>query len=195
MTRLLRSRLIAFATLLTLAFCTSTALASGTDVIRDCTDDEVLSKTYTQDEYKDALAELSTDSDQYGNCAAIIKRAQIKALRDARGNGNANGNGSSNGKSQDGATGGGSGSSGGGFGNPPATKQLDSATDEERSAVDLGRKASPAPISLEGVAVKPGLGSSSDLPTPLLILLALVLAGALALAAIRIRALVLARRA
>ena len=31
------------------------ALASGKDVIRDCTDDEVMSKTYTQKEYRDAL--------------------------------------------------------------------------------------------------------------------------------------------
>lgn len=194
MRRLLASRPIALAALLMLACFASNALASGTDVIRDCTDDEVLSKTYTQAEYKAALAELSSDSDQYGNCADIIKRAQLKALRDARSGGNGNGNGSanSNGNGQGGA---GSGGSGGGFGNPPATKQLDSATPEERSAVDLGRKASPTPISLEGVAVKPGLGSSSDLPTPLLMLLALVLAGALALAAIRIRALVLARRA
>ncbi|MGH2841701.1 MAG: hypothetical protein ACRDKY_12845, partial [Solirubrobacteraceae bacterium] len=85
--------------------------------------------------------------------------------------------------------------SGGGFGNPPAAKQLDAATIDERAAVQSERTARPTPVDLEGVAVKPGIGSSSDLPKPLLILLALVLAGALALAAIRIRALVLARRA
>jgi hypothetical protein len=191
-TCLLRTAFITIAALLALAFGASTALASGSDVLDDCTDDEVLSKTYTQQEYKDALAELASDSDQYGNCRSVIKRAQLKALRDARAKdkGSSNGNGN-----QPRAPAAGSGGSGGGFGNPPATKQLKSATADERSAVDVGRKAAPTPVSLEGAAVKPGLASSSDIPTPLLILLALVLAGALALAAIRIRALVLARRA
>ncbi len=55
------------------------ALASGTDVIRDCTDDEVLAKAYTQKEYRDALARLPADADQYGNCRDIIARAQEAA--------------------------------------------------------------------------------------------------------------------
>ncbi len=183
MTCVLRTPLLTIAALLALAFGASTALASGADVIDDCTDDEVLSKTYTQQEYKDALAELSSDSDQYGNCRSVIRRAQLKALSDARSGGQATANNTN-----------GSGASGGGFGNPPAAKQLGSATGDERAAVDTGRTARPTPISLEGVAVRPGIASSSDLPAPLLILLALMLAGALALGAIRIRALVLARR-
>ncbi|MDQ3676922.1 MAG: hypothetical protein M3401_08990 [Actinomycetota bacterium] len=191
MTRLLRSSLIAFAALLALAIGASTALASGQDVIRDCTDDEVLSKAYTQKEYKDALAQLSSDSDQYGNCLDVIKRAQLKASRDARARRNDTTN-AGGGRSGGGAPAGGTG---GGFGNPPAAKQLDSATTDERAAVETGRKSALTPVNVQGAAVKPGIGSASDLPAPLLILLALVLAGALALAAIRIRALVLARRA
>jgi hypothetical protein len=186
---------VVLAALLSLAVFASVARASGKDVIRDCTDDEVLAKTYTQKEYKDALAQLGSDSDQYGDCRDIIKSAQLKALRDAHKkrapttNGGAGGGGS-------GAGGGGGGtSSGGGYGSPPAAKQLQSATPDERSAVDVGRKAARTAINVQGAAVKPGLGSSSDLPAPLLVLLALVLAGALALAAIRIRTLVLARRA
>ena len=35
------------------------ALASGKDVIRDCTDDEVMSRTYTQKDYRAALQELA----------------------------------------------------------------------------------------------------------------------------------------
>lgn len=182
---------MAIAALLALALGASTVLASGEDVIRDCTDDEVLSKTYTQKEYKDALSELAADSDQYGNCRGVIKRAQLDALRDARADSGASANAPGGGRSG----GGGSSTSGRGFGNPPASKQLDSATAEERAAVDAGRAAKLTDVDLEGAAVKPGIGSSSDLPTPLLILLALVLAGVLALAAIRTRARVLARRA
>ena len=53
--------------------------APGKTVINDCTDDEVLSKTYTQKEYRDALAKLPADADQYGNCRDIIARAQEAA--------------------------------------------------------------------------------------------------------------------
>jgi hypothetical protein len=186
---MLRRPFIVLAALLSLAIFASAAHASGRDVIRDCTDDEVLSKTYTQKEYKDALAQLGSDSDQYGDCRDILKAAQLKALRDRH---------RTNTPSTQGKTGNGGGSSngsGGGYGNPPASRQLDAATPGERSAVDAGRTAVQTAVNLQGAAVKPGIGSSSDLPAPLLILLALVLAGALALAAIRIRALVLARRA
>ena len=55
------------------------AAGSGLDVIRDCTDDEVMSKTYTQKEYRDALRELAADIDQYTNCRDVIQRAQAAA--------------------------------------------------------------------------------------------------------------------
>lgn len=188
MTRLLSPpSLIVPVALLVLAISAPTVLASGRDVIRDCTDDEVLSRTYTQQEYKDALAHLAADSDQYGNCRSVIKRAQLKALRDARA--------ARDGKAQPGAgqSGGGGGASGG-FGNPPASQQLGSASAGERAAIEAGRNAPRQAVNVAGAAVKPGIGSASDLPAPLLMLLALVLAGALALATIQIRALVLARR-
>ena len=53
--------------------------------MRDCTDDEVLTKTYTQKEYRDALEQLAADADEYGNCRDVIRRAQLEqaAGRDA----------------------------------------------------------------------------------------------------------------
>lgn len=188
---------IVLAALLLLVLCGPAAHASGKDVIRDCTDDEVLTRTYTQAEYKQALGQLASDADQYGNCRSVIKRAQLAALvgarsKPAKSSGGAGGQGAGGG----GHGGGGSpGSSGGGFGNAPADKQLSSATPDERKAVDKGRRATGKPVDLRGVAVAPSVSSDGTIPTPLLGLLALVLAGALALAAIRIRALVLARRA
>ena len=65
--------------LVLLAAGATQALASGRDVINDCTDDEVLSKSYTQKEYRDALANLPADADQYGNCREVIARAQEQA--------------------------------------------------------------------------------------------------------------------
>ena len=186
MTRL-RPPLTVLAALLALMLCAASALASGKEVIRDCTDDEVLSKTYAQQEYRDALAELAADSEQYGNCGRVIKRAQLSALRDARA--------TRTGGGQAGGEGGGSAAGGGGFGSPPASEQLQSATARERAAVDAGRGSPLHSVNLRGAAVKPGIGGASDLPAPLLVLLALLLAGALTPAAIRIRALVLARRA
>jgi len=200
----LRPPLTVLAALLALMLCAASALASGKEVIRDCTDDEVLSKTYAQNEYRDALAELAADSEQYGNCGRVIKRAQLSALRDARakrtGGGQAGGEGggsAAGGGGGGGAAGGGGGAAGGGggFGSPPASEQLQSATARERAAVDAGRGSPLHSVNLRGAAVKPGIGGASDLPAPLLVLLALLLAGALTPAAIRIRALVLARRA
>jgi len=187
--RLPRIPIATLAALLLLALCGPAAHASGRDVIRDCTDDEVLSKTYTQAEYRQALAQLASDADQYGNCRSVIKRAQLAALRQARPKRDTSVN-------RGGTPGGGSASDKrGGFGNAPAGEQLKSATDEERRAVDAGRSSAGKPVNLRGVAVAPGLGNNGDIPPALLVLLVLVLAGALALAVIRIRAFVLARRA
>src|ERR1700710_1110179 len=78
--RLLRRPLLILTTTLALlASATGAASASGLDVIRDCTDDEVMSKTYTQKEYRDALRQFAADGDQYGNCRDVIRRAQAAA--------------------------------------------------------------------------------------------------------------------
>jgi hypothetical protein len=44
---------LSLALLLLLLVPAATAVASGRDVLRDCADDEVLSKTYTQKEYRE----------------------------------------------------------------------------------------------------------------------------------------------
>jgi hypothetical protein len=183
----MRNLAIALTTVLALLAGTPAALASGRDVINDCTDDEVLSKTYTQQDYHDALAKLPADADQYGNCREIIARAQESA-----------------------ATKGGSkrpGGTAGAAGGPrtpsvqPAKKQLAAASPQDRAAAeDAARNGASVaavpgrPVAVNDVGVAPRSSGVSDLPLPVILVLALLLAGALALAAVRVRSLVHARR-
>jgi hypothetical protein len=172
------------------------ALASGRDVINDCTDDEVLSKTYTQKEYHDALSQLAADADQYGNCRQVISRAQLRAAAHQK-----NDSGAKAAAPAAGRTGGGGGG-GGTVGSAPARQQLADATPAERRAVDKARAdggrrpaVNNTRVDPSKVGTVPGVSRVSDLPTPLVAVLALLLVAALALAAVRIRSLVNARRA
>jgi hypothetical protein len=184
--------------LVLLASGASQALASGRDVINDCTDDEVLAKTYTQKEYRDALKQLPADADQYGNCRDIIARAQDAAA----------GKGSK-GKTTKGATtttpattSAGNTPGGGSTGEPstkPAREQLATASAEDRAAVQEATNEPSAPEvvpSAVGASNGTDAGTSlSDLPAPILALLAFAVVGALGLGAVAIRRLVNARGA
>jgi len=55
------------------------AAASGGDVIADCTKHGTLTKHYSQREYRQALATLPADVDEYGDCRNVIKDAQVAA--------------------------------------------------------------------------------------------------------------------
>jgi len=191
----MRSHLIALAALLALLAGAPAALASGRDVIDDCTDDEVLSKSYTQKEYRDALAKLPADADQYGNCRDIIARAQDGAAT----KGGSGKPGASTAAPADAGTAGGHSPSA--TAQPAAAKDpLAAATDADRDAVDEAARDGATAASGPGNPLAGTVGTApragvSDLPTPILVLLGLLLAGALALAAVRIRSLVNSRRA
>lgn len=170
------------------------ALASGRDVLNDCTDDEVMSKTYTQKEYHDALSQLAADADQYGNCRQVISRAQLRAA--------AGGKKKQGGGAAAAPAGGGTSGGAGAVGSAPAVKQLADATPSERKAVQKARTDAGRPVALDHARVDaskvgtvPGVSQVSDLPTPLVVVLALLLLVALAIAALSIRSLVNARRA
>lgn len=189
----MRKLTLALATTLVLLSSVSSALASGRDVINDCTDDEVMSRTYTQKEYREALAQLPADADQYGDCRDIIARAQEAAA--IKGGASTKKNAATTGTPTSGGPGATPPSS------QPATQQLATATPADRAAaLDAAKHETSAsvaagdPVSAADVATAPG-DSSSDLPTPVLVLLALLFAGALALAAVRVRSLVNTRRA
>ncbi|MDX6718333.1 MAG: hypothetical protein QOJ63_587 [Solirubrobacteraceae bacterium] len=200
----MRNHVIAVATVLALLAGAPPALASGTDVIRDCTDDEVMAKTYTQKEYRDALAKLPADADQYGNCRDIIARAQeSSATKGGARTAPKKGHGAAGGAATPGGGTPGPGAAAAPASSQPAKDQLAAATPADRAAArDATRDGSNATVGpgnpvagTEGVGRAPGASAVSDLPAPILALLALLLAGALALAAVRIRSLVHARRA
>jgi hypothetical protein len=204
---LMRRPLLALLTVLSLLGPVAAAHASGLTVIRDCTYDEVMSKTYTQQEYRDALRELAADSDQYNNCRDVIEHAQEAALAAGRKPPSKGSGGAAKGAAPSAAVpvpvpSGGTKGGAGAIGSPPAAKQLTSATRSERQAIERARTASARPVSLDDTTVDPAkvgtvpdIGQVSNLPTPLAVLLALLLAGTLALAAARIRRLVHTRRA
>ena len=157
------------------------ASADGGRVIRDCTDNGRIEGHYSQSEYRDALAHMPSDVDEYTDCRDVIRRAQLAAAR----------NGSGSGGTKPPAT------------QPPAagTDPLAGASPQERAGVDRAvAEAKSAPVKIGHSVLRPGtLGTRtssavSDIPTPLLIALILVGAGALALAGARIRGRVLARR-
>jgi hypothetical protein len=61
------------------------AAASGSDVIDDCTKHGTLTRRYSQRDYRQALAQLPTDVDEYGDCRNIIHDAQVAGAADGDG--------------------------------------------------------------------------------------------------------------
>jgi hypothetical protein len=144
----------------------ASAPASGRAVIRDCTDDGQLSKGYTQKEYRDALAHLPTDVDEYTDCRDVIRRAQL--------------GGASGSKNGPGGPSGAGGSGGGGGGGLTQASGL-----AEKTALARAQKGGGAPIHIGGQTVTPG-GSRftaadvrNALPAPVLVVLVMLGAGAL----------------
>ena len=175
------------------------AQASGSAVIRDCTDDGQLSKTYTQKDYADALAHLPADVDEYSDCRDVISRARLGAGGGSNGGGSNGSGGAGGGTTGGGTTGGGAAAGDTGTGGPAADPFAD-ATPQERASFQKAVLAGAAPVKLDGRPITPGtLGGRtstgvSDLPTPLLVILALLGLGALGAAGLGTRRLVLGRR-
>ena len=157
------------------------AWASGTAVIKDCTDDGVIQGHYSQQDYKNALNNLPTDVDEYTNCRDVIKRAQLAA------SGGGGGGGTSGGSAVPVA--------------PPGTDPLAGASESERAAVEAARNGgADKPIRIGGKLVQPGklgfgaLGSPTTLPNSLIAVLVAIGIAAAAAAATYVRNRVVARR-
>jgi len=181
------------------------ASASGSAVIKDCTLDGQLNKTYSQKDYADALANLPADVDEYSDCRDVIRRAQLGGAGGGRNSsGGGGGGGTAGGGTGGGTTGGGTGAGAtGGDAGTAATPQTDpfqGASDEEKASYQKAVQTGSAPVQLDGRPVTPadfgGAQSTgfSDLPAPLLALLALLAAGAVAALALGTRRVVNGRR-
>ena len=143
-----------------LAFGSASASANYEDLLLDaCGRDGKVNGTYSQDDYRKALANIPADADQYSDCRAIIRAAQLAAA-----------------SGQDILT-------------PAAAADiLSSATPEEQQAVAQAVDSSTgAPVKVGDAVVSPasyGAGREvaagiSDLPPPLLAALGLLAVGAL----------------
>lgn len=173
------------------------ALASGDDVLRDCNDDERLSKRYSQEEYREALDNIPADIRQYTNCQAVIRQAQLSAAGSSSGGGSGSGGGAIGGP--------GGGAAGGGTGGTTASpaETLAAATPEQKRELAEVVEEAPAPVTLPGagavdptsVGEVPGIDAVGELPTPLGVLLILMTAGAAMLGLTRLRSRVGGRRA
>src|SRR5206468_12462515 len=105
---------------LTLTFAllpSASALASGSAVIRDCTDDGRLEGHYSQRDLRDALASIPSDVDEYTNCRDVIRRAAFNGAGGSGGGGAGRGGRGAGGSGGGGKGGGGApGGEFGGFG-------------------------------------------------------------------------------
>jgi hypothetical protein len=152
-------RLIAAAAVATcLLLPTAPAFASGADVIKDCLKNGRLTHTYSQKEYKQALANMPTDVAEYSDCQAVIRAAQVGLGR----------------------------GSGTGTGREPfsgATPQEAAAVQQQIAAAQkTGGKPQRIGTGKEAKVVTPGAlsyravsAATSELPTPLLVLVVLIL--------------------
>jgi hypothetical protein len=173
-----RSSLAIVTALLVLA---SPGSASAAGLTEDCQDGKI-DGTYTQAQYRQALSGIATDLDEYSDCRAVIRRAQLAAARRGAGGGQ---DGAGAGGTGGGTTGGGGGSAGGaaggGTGGDPSNTirpdPLDGASSEERRALQEAVAGGDAPVTVAGGPVRPGDGAgdtSHDVPGPLLALLVLL---------------------
>ncbi len=134
-----------------------------------CGNDGAVNGNYTQSEYRDALANIPTDADQYSDCRAILTAAQLSA---------ASGDGTSDGAA----------SSGGSAVTQQSTtsQPSKSETNSVDAAVSDAVKNGGGPVVIGAATVNPdALGASrsiSSLPTALIVALALI--GSAAIAAI-----------
>jgi len=132
--------------------------ASAAGLTEDCQDGKI-DGTYTQAQYRQALSGIATDLDEYSDCRAVIRRAQLAAARRGAGGGQ---DGAGAGGTGGGTTGGGGGSAGGTGGDPTNTIRpdpLDGASSEERRALQEAVAGGDAPVTVAGGPVRPGDGA------------------------------------
>jgi hypothetical protein len=132
----------------------------GEKIILRCTHGESLSG-FSQSAYRQALKELSADSEEYSGCSLEIREAELAGASGSHGGG---------------------GAGGGGGGQSAAAPVAVTATPAERRAITHAEHGGSEAVSLNGGIVHPGVvhvdvaSALSSLPTPVLVTLAFLLA-------------------
>lgn len=202
--------------LLALAFVPATAAAATTEaILRDCEQDGIVQGDYTRAELREALRNIGTDLDQYGDCRGALADASFGNAPTADATGGVTGDPTSTGSGAgvgglDGgsaANGAGSGGAGRGAGVDAAiaglggSDSLETAGNvQEQQLLDGVRATPPSATEIAGqpIAVGPAgfvaTPGARALPTPLLVALTLLTVAALATAAPTVRRRVPARR-
>jgi hypothetical protein len=183
MRRLLTALIIAC-----LAAPAAAAADSGaTKLVIDACRDEHIDGTYTQAQYKKALEQIPSDSDEYTACRDVLERGRLAALGNKhKSGGGGGGNAAGGGSGSSGGSGGGSSSGTSGASPAPAADPLATATPAQKKALAKAGQ-SAQPVDIGGKLVKPGdlgvgalAGSGHSVPTTLTALIALLAASALA---------------
>jgi len=145
--------------------------STGGTIIDRCIHGQPLSG-FSQQAYREALANLPTEVEEYSDCANLIRRAELSAAGGA-----------------------------GGAGEPAAATAPIPLSPAERRALNNVPKVGSAPLRVGNQVVRPGVAhvniasALNSLPSPLIALLALLFACALLLAGRAIRDRVRAHRA
>jgi hypothetical protein len=126
----------------------------GETIILRCTHGQSLSG-FSQSAYRQALQELSADTEEYSDCSSLIRQAQLAGAAGTRG---------------------------AGTGQSAAVPVPIAATPSQQQAIAHAEHAPPAPVKLDGRVIDPGVvhvniaSALSSLPTPLLATLAFLIA-------------------
>ena len=129
------------------------AHAAAIDVIRDCSEDGSLDRSYSQDDLSGALRQLPSDLDEYTDCRSVIRNAQLAG---AHGKGNKGARASAAGRVN--------------AASPPSPdeQQKLSHAAESGGSVKIGGK--PLSPGAQGAPLA-ATGLGTDLPTSMLLLL------------------------
>jgi hypothetical protein len=156
-----------------MSFAGSAQADVGEEIIRRCTHAESLSG-FSQAAYRQALKELSAGTEEYSNCAQLIRQAQLAAA--------------------------GAGHGGGSGGGTTPTTSSAAPTPSEQRAIAHASRAGAAPLQVGAQTIHPGVvhadiaSALSSLPTPLLATVAFLTICLLAAAGAGIRNRVRAHR-
>jgi hypothetical protein len=177
------------------AYAPTAAHASVGQILRDCQLHGKLTHHYSQQDYRNALAQLQGDQSEYSDCESTIKAAQAA---DARASAATHKSHTTNHSGTSGGSSNGGGSNGGSSG--PRAVANHGATKADQNAIHQASREPGAVPLPSGGTISPTTSSASGgsglhaMPVPLRVVLILLAAGALTGVGLGLRRRVLDRR-